>query len=968
MKTFIEQLEKNSETFANRLALALDYKSEPITYGELWNLSGKVYAYLKSHNVGKEDFVLINLPRGPKITVAIIGIWRAGAAGTITEKGYPAERVESIRKDCNAKIVIDEKVYSEMMSCESLNGYEKTSPNDACFAVYTSGTTGNPKGALHEYGKLETCISTFPVDPGFEYGDDYQHAVTYPMNFAAYFVWSVPHLYFGNSLIILSKSITKDGNSFIKFLANENISECFLPPSLLKIYKSLPDNLRLIYTGSDNVSDIYFPNVIIKNIYGMSETSFLLTDFNIDKAYRKTPIGKSNFGAEIDILNSSGESAAVGEEGEVCFKNDFFRGYINLPEQTEKAFRGGIFHSGDLGYKDENGNLFINGRADDMIKIHGNRVEPGEIEIVAKDILGVNNILAKGFSGEGTAFVALYGLTSEIGSRFDDENISAFREQLSKKLPEYMIPTYYLTLEKFPTNANGKVSRKLFPAPDVKPQQIEYLPPVTETEKIICRKMAEVLGMKNFGRNLDFYQMGGDSLKTILLVTECETLAFQSIDVYKYRTPEKLAAFCDKNKNSAVKKFSPVNSMQEKFFPAINDAYQNYLKTGTVRSMYSSFFALNKDAIKKISMSPTKEITLNEEVDAARLQSAVDKAVEVCPYITFDISKVDGIVYFKKNNLPLIVHKLGTIKEFGTAENNHHYAAVSFDKQKIVFNVSHILTDGFGINCFIQAVMDFYFGKEKTFYQGADKFDFVADLMAQELPLPEDYSPKSYKVENHFVPPEFNSADAGKTYENFIEMPAKKFKDFCSKYNISAQIALSILLARAVQSAHPDNEKIISVRGPVNTRIPLQVPNTFQNASVPHLFLNFEPRCLTGEIPAEDLEIIKADFADQYSYENLASFTNNVRKFFFAKNSEERAELAKAYKKQTDIFASYMGEVLDDDIAENVASFKQKLSASYPLMVYAVKCGDVLNLIIAQLFESKIYVENLSKIIGSLDL
>ena len=964
MKTFIEQLEKNCVTFANRLAVALDYKSEPVTYGELWDLSGKIYAYLKSHNVGKEDFVLINLPRGPKITVAVIGIWRACAAGTITEKGYPAERVESIRKDCNAKIVIDEKVYSEMMSCESLNGYEKTSPNDACFAVYTSGTTGNPKGALHEYGKLETCISTFPVDPGFEYGDNYQHAVTYPMNFAAYFVWSVPHLYFGNSLIILSKSITKDGNSFIKFLANENISECFLPPSLLKIYKSLPDNLRLIYTGSDNVSDIYFPNVIIKNIYGMSETSFLLTDFNIDKAYRKTPIGKSNFGAEIDILNSSGESAAVGEEGEVCFKNDFFRGYINLPEQTANAFRGGIFHSGDLGYKDENGNLFINGRADDMIKIHGNRVEPGEIEIVAKDILGVNNILAKGFSSEGTAFVALYGLTSEIGNRFDDENIPALREELSKKLPEYMIPNYFMTLEKFPTNANGKVSRKLFPAPDVKPQQIEYLPPVTETEKIICQKMAEVLGMKNFGRNLDFYQMGGDSLKTILLVTECEALAFQSIDVYKYRTPEKLAAFCDENKNRDTRKnFNAAQILQEKFFPAVNDAYQNYLKTGKVRSFYSSFFALNDDAIKKISLSPANEITLNENVNPARLQFAVDKAVEICPYITFDVSKVDGIVYFQKNNLPLTVNKLGAIKEFGTAENNFHYVAVSYDNKKIVFNVSHILTDGFGITCFIQAVMDFYFGKEKTLYEGANKFDFVADLMSQDLPLPADYSPKSYKVENHFVPPEINSAEVGKTYENFIEMSAKKFNDFCNKYNVSAQIALSILLARAVQNAHPDNENIISVRSPVNTRILMQVPNTFQNASIPHIFLNFKPEYLRAEIPADAIESLKIDFADQYSYENLAAFTNDIRKFFNIKNSAERAELGKAYKRQTDIFASYMGQVLDDDIAKNVVSFKQKASASYPLMMYALKVGDKIILHVIQSFENKIYVENISQLI-----
>lgn len=962
MKTFIEQLEKNSVDFAGRLAVALDYKDEAFTYGELWNLSGKIYSYLKSHNIGKEDFVLINLPRSPKVAVAIIGIWRAGAAGTITEKGYPAERVDYIRKDCNAKIVIDEKVYNEMLQCESLNGYEKISPNDACFAVYTSGTTGNPKGALHEYGKLELIIRSYPK-PDFEYGENYKYAVVFPLNFVAYFMWSVPHLYFGNSIYTLSYAIVKDTAAFNKLIVEENISEIFMSPSLLKIYKNIPDNLRLIYTGSDNVSDIYFPNILLKNDYGMSETGFFVTSFNVDKPLHRTPVGKSNFGLEILILNEDGQKLLDGEQGEICFENKYFRGYINLPEQTAKVFRGGIFHTGDLGYKDENGNLIISGRADDMIKIHGNRIEPGEIEIVAKDILGVKNIIAKGFSVEGTAFVALYGLTSEIGNNFDDENILALREKIAKKLPEYMIPTYYLTLEKFPTNANGKVSRKLFPAPNVEVKEIEYLPPVTETEKIICQKMAEVLGMKNFGRNLDFYQMGGDSLKTILLVTECDALAFQSIDVYKYRTPEKLAAFCDENKNRDNKTFNAAQILQEKFFPAVNDAYQNYLKTGKVRSFYSSFFALNDDAIKKISLSPSNEISLHENVNPARLQSAVDKAVEICPYITFDIAKVDGVVYFQKNNLPLTVHKLGTIKEFGTAENNYHYVAVSYDKKKIIFNVSHILTDGFGINCFMQAVMDFYFGNEKTLYDGANKFDFVADLMSQDLPLPADYSPKSYKVENHFIPPEINSAEVGKTYESFIEMSAKKFNDFCNKYNISAQIALSILLARAVQKAHPDNEKIISVRSPVNTRVLFQVPNTFQNASIPHIFLNFKPEYLRTEIPSDAIESLKIDFAAQYSYENLAAFTNDIRKFFTIKNSAERAELGKAYKLQTDIFASYMGKVLDDDIVKNVESLTQKMSASYPLMMYALNFGDKIILQVIQSFESKIYVENISKLV-----
>ena len=526
-----------------------------------------------------------------------------------------------------------------------------------------------------------------------------------------------------------------------------------------------------------------------------------------------------------------------------------------------------------------------------------------EIEIVAKEILGVKNIIAKEFEGEGTAFVTLYGLTSEIGDKFNAENIPSLREKFSKRLPEYMIPTYYLTLEKFPTNADGKISRKLFPVPNIKPQQIEYVPPVAETEKISCQKMDENLNVKQ--------------------------------------------------------KFSPAQ-VKEKIFPAINAAYQNYLQTGTIQSKYSSFFAMNEDAMKKISHSLCVEITLREKVNPVQLQAAVDKAVEVCPYAAFDISKRDAIVYFHKNNLPLLV---GNFENFGTAENNRHYVTVKCEGQKIIFNISHILTDGFGTACFIQAVMDFYFGKEKAFYEGADKVDFVADLMAQELPLPAGYVPKSYAVKDHFVPPEINSSDNGKIYENFIEIPMKKFRAFCKKYRVSAQIGLSILLARAVQMAHPDNEKIISVRGPVNTRIPLQVPNTFQNASIPHIFLNFEPHYLNSNLTAKDLENIKRDFSDQYSYENLAAATNWTKKFFTIKNPVERAEMAKAYKKQTDIFASYMGKSFDDDVAEHVESLIQKLSASYPLMLYALQLGDKIILKVIQSFENKIYVENLLKIV-----
>ena len=778
-------------------------------------------------------------------------------------------------------------------------------------------------------------------------------------------MWSVPHFYFGNSIYILSYAIIKDVTAFNKLIAEENISESFMSPSLLKVYKNIPANLRLIYTGSDKVSDIYFPNVILKNGYGMSETGFFVSCFTVDKPYRRTPIGKNNFGLEILILNENGKKLLNGEQGEICFENKHFRGYINLPEQTEKVLRDRIFHTGDFGYKDENGNLIISGRKDDMIKIHGNRIEPTEIEIAAKEILGVNNIIAKGFSVEGSAFVAIYGLTSEIGGRFDEKNIPSLREKLSKRLPEYMIPTYYLTLEKFPLNANGKVTRKLFPAPEIKNQVSEYLPPVTETEKIICEKMSAVLGINKIGRNVDFYQMGGDSLKTILFVTECNDFAIQRSDVYKYRTPEKIAAFCDANKNLVLdkKKFSYAQALKEKFFPKIINDYENYLKTGVISSVYSSCFAFNEESMKKISMSPLIEVSLqNEIVDPERLQLAVNKAVEICPYITFDIFKHDGLIHFKKNNLPLTVHKIGTVEEFGTEKNNNHYVLVSFENEKINFSVSHILTDGFGINCFVRAVMNFYFNNANNSEILPEKFDFTADLMSQDLPLPENYEPENYYVQNHFVPPEIINSD---TYEASIEISAKKFEDFCNKYEISGQIAVSVILAEAIQAAHPENEKNIIVRGPVNTRILLQVPNTFQNASVPHIFLNINPKISKLD---EKLENIKKDFSEQYTYENLAAFTNKVSGFIKSENPEERKNILLAYKKQTDILANFMGKVLDDEIAKSIKSFKQKTQASYPLMMYAIQYGEIISLQIIQSFLSPIYTENLLKVLKKYNL
>lgn len=204
--------------------------------------------------------------------------------------------------------------------------------------------------------------------------------------------------------------------------------------------------------SAEPVCDIYMDDITGINTYCSSESGFHICMYHIDKPYPITPVSNNEAPRRIVVLDEAGQPLPIGEKGEVCYDNPFFRGYLNQRAKTKEALRGGVFHSGDRGMYTEDGKLLILGRVDNIYKKDGYIVDPTDIERLFKDITGLKQVIVRGVQQERSLVVKAFYF-EEIG--LDEKGL---RESLAEKLPPYMIPDEFIYVASPPLLPSGKVN------------------------------------------------------------------------------------------------------------------------------------------------------------------------------------------------------------------------------------------------------------------------------------------------------------------------------------------------------------------------------------------------------------------------------------------------------------------------------------------------------------------------------
>ena len=574
---FTEQVLKSPD------ATAIVYEAKRLSYKELDERSNQVAHYLLKKGVVAETLVPLCMDRSLELIVGMLGILKAAGAYVPIDPSYPPERIAYMLEDTQARWVLttktgservpgafegevilldqDEDIYRQLASAVSVS----VLPNQLVYLIYTSGSTGRPKGtALHHQGLMNLVHWHLEA---YELTAKSRCSAMSGVGFDA-FGWEVwPYLSAGSMIYLVSEQQRYDLEYLPQLYAREGITHSFLVTALVSGFTQQTRNktttLQYLLTGADRLppTDIKGLNYRIVNNYGPTENTVVASYYVLTgkEAEQSVPIGKPISNTRVYILDENGRLTPLGVPGELYIAGaQVARGYLNQVELTAEKFVADpftdepgarMYKTGDRAQWLPDGNIEFLGRIDDQVKIRGYRIELGEIESVLQESCLVKQSVVVARKEEaGRQQLVGYVVPAQQYNR--EELLSWVRQ----RLPEYMVPTLLMELEALPLTANGKVDRRALPEP-VFESENEYEAPRTQTEQVLSEIWSELLRVERIGINNNFFELGGDSIITIQVVSRARRRGYilEPKDLFVHQTVAGLSRALEARERAAVK-------------------------------------------------------------------------------------------------------------------------------------------------------------------------------------------------------------------------------------------------------------------------------------------------------------------------------------------------------------------------------------------------------------------------------
>lgn len=576
-KTIHQLFEKQVEINPNKVAIVFEDKN--LTYKQLNEKSNQLANYISSVGIGKSDVVAIMLDKSLEMIIGILAILKVGGVYLPIDVTFPYERKKVMIDQAGAKLLlIDDSIDNESKKIlkninislnESYDRFSNKANNnenvsvidDLAYIMYTSGTTGKPKGvAISHDNVLRLILNTNYIKP--QKNDRVLQTGAIGFDATTFEFWYT--LFNGLTIYIIPKEKLLDVVQFKEYMIKNEINVLFLTSQLFKeIVQYDPTtfkNVRVLLTGGEVLSIKHInsvfetcKNTLLYNVYGPTEGTTFSTYYRILKRYNNyIPIGKPISNTTCYIVDKCNQLAGTKMLGELYIGGDgVSKGYYNNIELTKEKFidvkynNDRVYKTGDLVKWLSDGSIYFNSRVDDQIKIRGFRIELDEIRTAIEEYSNINDsfVVVKKINGTNKIF-AYYMSDNDI----DPELVKNY---LKKKIPIYMVPEALLQVNKIEMNVNGKVDKSKLP--DIINNKIinENELPATELHKTLYEIWTELLLRNDIGINDNFFEIGGDSLLATQMVVKLlsKDIHIKYGDIFTYNTIKDIAEHINNNES-----------------------------------------------------------------------------------------------------------------------------------------------------------------------------------------------------------------------------------------------------------------------------------------------------------------------------------------------------------------------------------------------------------------------------------